>query len=347
MRKSTLSNQALGRLCRSLALLLHSGISLADALYLLAKEEKEPLASTLEDMGRQMDNGTPFSDAVESSGMFPLHMKGMLHIGERTGKMEEALQSLADYYDAQHRVGKLLRNALAYPSLILMLMLLVIGVLLIKVLPVFDEVYASLGSRLTGLAAGLLHAGFMLEAALPVLLVILAVIVVAVLLFSLCEPFRKAVTGTFKKHFGDRGLLRKFNNARFAQALSMGLGSGLTLEDALDLSTRLLSDTPGAQTRCAQCGEYLTQGDTLPDALEKTGLLPAASSRMLAVGIRSGSGDLVIAQIARQMDEDAADALEAAVGRIEPAMVLLASVLVGVILLSVMLPLMNILSAIG
>lgn len=347
MKPITLSPQMLGRLCRSLSLLLHSGISQADAFYLLAKEESAPLSEILTALGEGLDGGLPLSLALAPYACFPKHMVGMLRIGEHTGKTEEALNYLAEYYDARYRAQKLLRNALAYPSMILLCMLLVIGVLLVKVLPVFDNVYVSLGSRLTGIAAGLLQLGQWLQGLLPVLLGFGILLALLVLLYSLCLPVRKAMTNIFQKQFGDRGILRRFNNARFAQALSMGLGSGLTLEESLDLAQQLLEDTPDAQARCNRCAKLIEEGIPLAEALTETRLLPAAAGRMLSVGIRSGSSDLVMQTIARQLDEEAADALETAVARVEPAMVLVVSLLVGMILLSVMLPLMNILSAIG
>lgn len=347
MKNPQLQNADIARLCRSLSLLLHSGISQADSLHLMAKEESQPWDAVLAEMGTALDNGAYLSDVLESSGVFPRYVYGMVRIGEETGRTEEALASLADYYNERCRVNKLIRSSLAYPSLILTVMLVVVGVLLIKVLPVFDAVYASMGSRLTGLAGGLLQAGQALEKTLPVLFALLLLVIVAAALFSLCAPCRKAMTQFFQKHFGDCGIFRKFHNARFARALAMGLQSGLSLDEAMDLARMLLSDAPSALRRCTDCMEMLAENMSLAEAVEKTGLLPPASGRLLALGLRSGSADAVMQTIADDLSQEAEDSLQSAIGRIEPAMVIAASVLVGVILLSVMLPLMNILSSIG
>lgn len=347
MKNPQLQNADIARLCRSLSLLLHSGISQADSLYLMAKEEAQPWDAVLSEMGAALDGGAYLSDVLESSGVFPRYVYGMVRIGEETGRTEEALASLADYYHERCRVNKLIRSSLAYPSLILTVMLIVVGVLLIKVLPVFDAVYASMGSRLTGLAGGLLQAGQALEKTLPVLFVLLLLVVIAAVLFSLCAPCRKVMTGAFQKHFGDSGIFRKFHNARFARALAMGLQSGLSLDEAMNLARMLLSDAPSALHRCTDCIAMLEENVSLAEAVEKTGLLPPASGRLLALGLRSGSADAVMQTIADDLSQEAEDSLQALIGRIEPAMVIAASVLVGVILLSVMLPLMNILSSIG
>jgi len=150
-----------------------------------------------------------------------------------------------------------------------------------------------------------------------------------------------------KNRFGDKGILRQFNNARFAGALAMGMTSGLTIEEALDLSGKLLSDIPSGAVRWEHCAAAVHRGEDLTDALEDAGLLPKDKARMLAVGIRSGNGDQTMHLIADRMMEEAEEALTALVSKIEPAMVLTASILVGAILLSVMVPLLNIMSTIG
>ena len=347
MKKNTLSYQETADICQGLALLLHAGIDLADSLFLLAEEETGPRGKLLTGLGRQLDQGGLLSDAMERCGAFSRDVSGMVRVGERTGRMEEALDSLAAYYEERHRTTCRLRNALAYPSMLLMLMLLVIGVLLLEVLPVFDTVYASLGSSLTGISAGLLHLGQALKNAMPVLLAVLAAAAILVLLFSCLPAFRDWATAAAKKRFGDKGVFAKFNNARFARALAMGLSSGLPLEETLELAQLLLADIPSAAERCGKCTAELSEGASLSDAMGGAGLLSAASCRMLAAGLLGGSGDRVMVQIADRLKEDADQALDRQISRVEPTMVLIASLLVGMILLAVMLPLMNIMSSIG
>ena len=344
MEANILPDSKLRDLCRSFSWMLHSGISLADSAFLLAKDSDEAM---LTELGCLLDQGIPLSGAMETSGVFPGYVSGMVRIGEETGRLEETLAQLADFLDRKQKIRHQLRSAVAYPAMILLLMLLVIGVLLVKVLPVFDQVYASLGSRLTGIAGGLLELGRWLEAALPVLLGLLLLAAVIAALFSLCPSLANRAASGIRCRWGDRGISRKYNNARFAQAMAMGLASGLTLEDTLDLACQLLSDVPNAASRCGLCAEKLKSGATLADAMEDAKLLDAARCRLLTVGLQSGHADTVMAQIAGDLSEEADTALENRISRIEPAMVLAASFLVGGILLAVMLPLMNILSSLG
>ena len=174
-----------------------------------------------------------------------------------------------------------------------------------------------------------------------------AMAVAAVLVYTCCSGVREKADTWYAAHFGDRGISRKFNNANFARALSMGLGSALPLEDAVERSGELLEDVPEAAARCRRCAQALRGGAPLQTAMQEAGFLPPAESRMLAVGLRQGSSDRVMADIADRLLADAQESLERTVAKAEPAMVLAASVLVGLILLSVMLPLMNMMAAIG
>ena len=342
-----LTHSEIAHFCRQLAPLLHAGLSVGDGVLLLAEEEEKQLQNLLRHLGKQIDGGEKLAAAMEMSGAFPASLTGMIRTGEETGHLEEVLEAMAQFYEQRSRSSRQIKAALSYPAMLLALMLVVVGVLLVKVLPVFDDVYASLGSRLTGVAAGLLQLGQWLKAAMPWLFGLLVLAVFAALLYAFCEPVRNRINSWCSIRFGDRGIFAAFNNANFARALAMGLGSALPLEDAVELAGHLLSDIPHAAERCSRCAQLLRSGSNLSQAMKDAAFLPPAESRMLAVGLRQGSGDKIMGGIADRLMERAEEQLENQVSRIEPAMVLIASVLVGTILLAVMLPLMNIMTAIG
>ena len=331
MRTKKLSNLEIADLCRELALLIHAGVGIGDGLVLLQEEEQEPAyKAMLSEMAQQMDAGAFLSQAMEETGKFSAMVTGLIRVGEMAGNLEESLNALAGYHENRERMKSQLVSSLTYPAILLVLMLAVIIVLLSQVLPVFNEIYQSLGGQLTGVAGGLL-----------------GLVVVFGGVFYVSGSFRSKVMAFWNARWGDRGIARTWNNARFAQALAMGFHSGLLLEESVELAGKLLKDIPGALQRCNTCYQMLMEGEELSQALGKTGLMPPSACRLLILGIRSGSGDSVLEEISRRMQEEAQQELESAVSKVEPALVLVTSVLVGVILLSVMLPLMNIMTAIG
>jgi len=348
MKNERLSSQALSALCLELALLLHAGVGMGDGLSLMAQEEAEPSTKALlDDMAGWVDEGVTLAAACRATGRFPDYVCGLVEVGERSGRTEEALRALARYYEDRVRMDRHLRSALLYPAVLLLTMLAVIVVLLVKVLPLFNEIYADLGGRLTGAAGGLLVLGRMLDRAMPLRCALRGAAGIGLVLFAVSLPFRDRVLSLWRSRWGDRGVSRKLSTARFAQALSMGLTSGLPLEEALSLSAALLDKVPAAEARCQTCLTLLEEGISFAQAVRRSDVLPSAQCRLLDLGLRGGSGDETMERIARQLSEDGEAALAEKVGQVEPTLVVITSVLVGLILLSVMLPLMHIMAAIG
>ena len=125
------------------------------------------------------------------------------------------------------------------------------------------------------------------------------------------------------------------------------MASGLPIEEGIELAANLFSDCPSAAHRCKKCQQLINDGTDIVTAFRKADLLSPSSCRMLSVGMRTGNADAVIEQIALRMSEEAENSLASIVARIEPTMVIITSVMVGIIILSVLLPLINIMKAIG
>lgn len=347
MEKNILSHEALSSLCLELSMLLHAGEETGNALHLLAEESDRTYRPMLNEMTKQVDFGATLSDAMKAVGRFPVYVCELVEVGERAARTEEALAALSRYYEGRARLERRIKNALLYPAVMMLLMLVVIGVLLVRVLPIFDDVYASLGGRLTGVAGGLLVLGRWMDGVMPVLWAVLAAVAVLVAAFAALPSFRGRLTAFWQRRWGDKGISRKMNEARLAQALAMGMASGMPVERAVELASDLMAGVPQAQARCQDCRARLDRGEAMGMAMRESGLLPAASCRLLEVGHRSGAGDEAMARIADSLSDDSEQTLEEKVSRVEPALVLVCSILVGMILLSVMLPLMHIMSAIG
>lgn len=346
-KKKLMTSEEISSLCMELALLTHSGLGIGDGLHLLAEDTDGEQRKILQTLAETVESGIPLSDAMRDSGVFPDYVPSLAAVGERAGRPEESLRALSAYYEGQARLESRVRDAVLYPASLLLLMLVVIAVLLIKVLPVFNDVFTSLGGRMTGLAGGLLTLGRVMDGMLPVLWAVLAVCVVLLALFASSGAFRAGILNRRETRGGERGISGTLFRTHFAQALAMGLQSGLPVEDALELASSFQQKNAAVSLRYHDCRSRLEQGAGLAEALRDAGLLPAAYCRMLALGIRSGTGDSVMREISQRMEEQCGEAINAKVSRVEPTMVIATSVLVGVILLSVMLPLMNIMSAIG
>lgn len=343
-----LTNQEISSFCEQMEWLIHSGVGVGEAFRLTAEDETDSVLKTmLSQVAVRVEEGTSVAEAVKEAGCFPGHVCGSLASGEKTGRLEESFRTLKMYCEGKEQAGRRIKNALLQPIFLLLLLMVVLGVLLAYVIPTFQSVYASLGGSMTGLAGGLLQVGLWLRRWIWIVYIPVGVILLLALLFSVCMNFREKAVCLVRKWGGDRGVMRKENDAAIAQVLVMGLGSGLPLEDTMELAAEVMEDVPRAKRRCLQCKEALVSGIPLLDALKHSEILPQSACRLLSIGMQGGNGDVVMREIAEKLSEEAEEALANKVDKVEPALVLTVSVLVGAILLMVMLPLMNIMETIG
>ena len=348
MKKITLSNEYISAFCLQISLLIHAGIGMSDGMHLLAEDEQNSsLKEHLLQMSGSLDEGKQLSEAMKETWAFPDYVIHMAETGERTGRTEKAFRSMAEYYEGQRQLQDRIKSAVAYPSVLLVLVLIIIGILLIRILPIFNQVYEQLGGNMDGLAGGLLVFGRMLEGALPVIAVVLAAVFLVAVVVRCHAGLREKVSELFLRLTGNFDVAKKISTSRFVSALSMGMMSGLVTEEALELAASFQEKQPKAKQKFERCRVLLEEGSTLPQALKDTGLLEPVYCRMLALGEKSGTADSVVEEISRRLEEDARSAIEKLVGKVEPAIVITTSLLVGIILLAVMLPLMNIMASIG
>ena len=346
-RTTQLSHEVLRDFFYGIHTMFKAGYPLSDCISILAEEETDrKIGKIFTALARYTEDGVPFADALSSVGAFPRHTVALLKVGEKVGKLEDGIASAAKYHEDRFRIAKQVRDALTYPAILVVLMLVVVCVLLTKVIPVFDDVYASLGGSMTGAAAGILSIGQWLNGALPVLVTVTVCAAALALAVYLIPPARRFAVKAFYSIAGDRGILLAVSRANFASALSMAANSGSTFEDGVIFASEMLAGNKKASKRIKKCLTLLEEGTPLEDALNETALLPPSSCRLLKLGMQAGSGDESMREIADRLTEEAERKIADTVALIEPALVIVTSLITGSVLLTVMLPLVNIMKVI-
>jgi type IV pilus assembly protein PilC len=274
-------------------------------------------------------------------------MVSMVEIGERTGRLVETLEALSAHYNRQERMSAVIKNAVLYPAILLILMVAVVLILIVEVLPIFNDVFSSLGSQMSPLATNLMRFGEWLSGVSAVIAAIVGIIVIVALFAWLIPPLRRALANCFRNTFGARGVWSRLSAARFTSAMALATASGLDTEEAIDMAASISGGTKALDERHAECLKLLREGKTLSESMSAAGLISARDSRLLSIGIRSGMEDKAMADVAQRGSAGVQDEIDRLIGKIEPTLVIITSVIIGVILLSVMLPLMGIMSTIG
>ncbi len=341
MKQKTLDTGYISSLCMELHLIFQAGIPIDEGVCILRDGEDKPwIGEILTQIYETLLDGYPFYTALEKTGAFPQYMVDMVRVGEETGNLDKGLKSLALYYDRQEQLSKNLRRAVLYPAVLLTMLVAVMVVLIVEVLPMFNDVYGQLGGTMTGMGAVILTFGTMLKAHwIVAVLILLLVIVTAALLFYHGQKSGLRVLLS-------RKLGLSVATAKLASALSMALHSGLDLDMTMELAEGL-THHPELKAKINACRAQMEEGMPFVETISKEGLFSSLHCRMLGVGMKTGTLDQVMEDMASRCDRSAQESIEGYVGNVEPTLVVIMSILVGLVLLSVMLPLANIMTTLG
>ncbi len=348
MKRLRVPAQYLPIFCRELHQLVRTGIPLAEGLTMLREDETDPdTRSWLEALCRSTEEGLPLASALRETGAFPAYMTDMVSLAEETGRLEDVLLSLQRHYDRQLRMAADIRGAVAVPVTLFAVMVAVVVLLVTQVLPVFDRVFAQLGVRMGAVATGMMNAGAVLAKAGTGLAVVLVILAAAALVVALVPSLREKFVTGFRRSFGGRGILGQMAAARFASSMSMAVASGLSMEESVALSAKLCGGAREIDEKTERCRKEIEEGGSPADALADSGLFSGRDCRLLKLAEQTGSLPDTLEDLAQRQEEESLRRIDRTVGAIEPAIVVITSTLAGVILLSVMLPLMGLLSTIG
>ena len=334
-----LSSDELSILCWQLGQLCKAGISLQDGSSILLQDASTPkVKAALERLREPLAAGEPLSVALEEAGGFPDYMLRMVLIGQAAGRLEQVLTALSAYYKREAATADAVRRAVTYPAVMAALIALVFLVLVLRVMPVFAQVFSQLGTGLSPVASLMLSAGTSGKYIAGGFALLLLAGAVFMLLY-----FRGAnAMALFSKGATGMAIAR----GRFSSAMSLMLRSGLPLDEAMQRTQELLSDTPLAAAMAA-CREQIADGVSFPKAVEESGMLVGMEAGLLAAGFRTGASEAAMDEVADRCQSESEAHLARLLGRFEYSLVVVLCLAVGLVLLSVMLPLLSVLSAIG
>lgn len=344
--KKLLSNTELASFSGQFSEILKSGISPLEGISIMLEdsssaEEKEILTT----MQKTLDSVGIFSIAMEDAGVFPDYMLNMVRLGEQAGRLDEVMESLALYYERESNLAAAVKSAVTYPCIMIGMMILVVLILVTKVLPVFYQVFAQFGTGMTGLPKALMNIGTALNHYAIIFVAILALLIVLFLYFFRTESGRNAAAKIFSDFKPTRSFYHKSAACRFASGMSLALKSGLIPEEGVKMAGKLIHN-PTFEKKIQECSTLMEEGKPLAEALAKSGIFTGIHARMLLVSDRTGSLDDAMQKISARYEDELDDSIASAISIIEPTLVAVLSIIVGLILLSVMIPLMGILSQI-
>jgi general secretion pathway protein F len=342
MRLRRRTARELPQTTRQLATLLRSGIALNDALKALVEQIETPvLEAVFRDVRERIGQGASFAEALEQHpGVFPPLFISMVRSGEAAGNTDVVLERLALFMQKQSRMKNRVVAAMIYPMIMLLVGTIVVIILMTKVVPKLIVLVESRGGELPGPTALLKATSDFLASYWYLLLAGLILINMSV------GAIRRTPAGRYRTDqillglpiFGD--LFKKQAISRFAITLSTLLKTGVPVLDAL----RIVRDVVGNSVLARVLDDLhsaILRGADIATPLKRSGIFPPAVGYMIAVGEQSGELEHVLDRLAEAYETEVEVATERLTAVIEPIMILLMAVVVAFIVMSIILPMLQ------
>ena len=333
--------------CENMAMMLSAGISVDETLALLCEDsEQGDFHEAADAVHRLVISGVPLAQAVRECGMFPQYMSDMIEAGETAGRTDSVLRVLSVYYETQHRLAKKLKSAVVYPAALLLLMAVVLGVMVFQVLPVFTGVYTSLTGSLAASSYSYIRVAYLVGGVALAAVVVLAVLLLAGLLVARTPRGKVWLLGVFEHFPLTGGAFAQLAQAQFTTALATFVASGMNVDVSLERAIPMVQHR-GLREKLTRAQAKMEGGQSLAQAFYEEKVFEPLYNRMLLSGSRSGQMENVLERLSAVFSDEADARFELLIGNIEPVLSGLLTLAVGLTLLSVMLPLIGILAAVG
>lgn len=337
----------MGSFFENMGMMIKAGITPSEAVDLLREEsaDADRTRAACEEMSRRMSEGASLADAMRDSSAFPDYAVDMVGASEYTGKLEGTLFHLSEYYRTEHSMRNTFVSAVRYPIILLFMVIAVLIVMLAIVFPAFSGVYSNLTGGLAASSMGYISISFALCRVLMVIMIILVILLLAGVLMwrnGKAASVRKALSKirTFRQLFDNLDLYR------FTSCFDMFVSSG-EMQDEAVIKSLPVAETETLKKKLNNCVEKMRAGLSFSQAANEEKLYDPINNRMLIPAERSGMLDSILQKILTNLRDNNEAYVARIANTVEPMLTGFLMITLGLMLVSLMVPLIGIMNSIG
>ncbi|WP_462269425.1 type II secretion system F family protein [Desulfobacter sp.] len=333
---------------RQFSTMIDAGLPLLQCLEILYSQQENPtFKKQLKHIKESVESGETFADALKKyPKTFNELFINMISAGEAGGILDVILQRLSAYAEKMAKLKKQVKGAMTYPAITLAVAVIVVGIILVFVIPVFEKMFADMGSALpapTLLVVGLSnfvvgHIGWMILG-----------LIGAVFLFRQIYKSKKGrifLDDMFLRLPVIGILIRKVAVAKFTRTTATMISSGVSILEALDIVGKTAGNKI-VEFAISDVKIGISEGRSMADPLLESGVFPSMVCSMIAVGESTGALDVMMTKIADFYDDEVDQAVKNLTDMIEPFMLVFLGVVVGGLVIAMYLPIFSMAGAIG
>jgi type IV pilus assembly protein PilC len=327
---------------RQLATMVDAGIAIVQSLQALAEQSpNKVMRDTVKDVCTRVESGESFSEALQKHPKaFNRLYISMVGAGEKGGLLAEILARLATYLENTEKIRKKVKSAMMYPIGVIVVAIGITIFLLVKVIPVFEDVYNGFGAKLPAPTEALIQVSHFLRSYL------IFIIPVVVFLVWLWLRWIKTPKG---RDFWDEkriklpifgSIAHKICLARFTRTLASLVRSGVPILEVLQIVSQTVDNTV-IEKAIKQASSDIERGEGISQALAKHPVFPSMIIRMLTAGEQTGNIDTMLERVSDFLDEEIETTLSGLMSLLEPILIVILGVIVGGMVICMYLPIFN------
>ncbi len=331
---------------RQFATMIDAGLPLVQCLDILASQHENPIfKKVLFDVKSSVEGGSTFADALaKHPKVFDALFVNLVAAGEVGGILDTILNRLSAFMEKNEKIKGKVKGAMSYPVAVIGIAIVIVTGLLVFIVPVFDEMFKGFGQSLPA------PTQFIVTLSNIIMYSWYYVIAVVVAIFVGIKQTRKTKKGLLFTDklilkipaFGD--LIRKTAVARFSRTLGTMMSSGVPILESLELVAKTAGNSV-IQEAIMKARASLSEGKTLAEPLEETGVFPGMVTQMIAVGEQTGAMDTMLSKIADFYEDEVDVAVDTMTSLIEPMLMVFLGVVVGGLVIALYLPIFSIAGA--
>lgn len=329
---------------RQLSTMVSSGMAILRALYVLeAQTESKKLRDAVAAVRKDVEAGLQLSDALERHPKVfsPLYVS-MVRAGETGGVLDECLLRVADQLEADASLRRQIRAATIYPSLVITFALVVLLALVAFLIPVFEGVFKQFGGKLPAISQFMVDFSKLVDNQWYILIAVVVLLVIAFISFKRSKwgrPRWDAFKLRIPMKIGD--VVQKVSIARWSRTFSSLVSAGVPIMQAIEITGKTAGNAV-VEDAMASVIASVKSGGTIAEPLKHSKVFPSMVAHMVGVGEETGALDTMLAKVAEFYEDEVAAAVKAMTSILEPAMIVLVGGIVGVIVISMYLPLFTV-----
>jgi len=344
LKREKVKLKELSLFSRQLSVLIDAELPLIQSLGLLAEQQKNKyFTRVITEVKEDVEAGAAFNQALRKHPkVFDDLYCNLVASGEQSGSLDTMLRRLADYQESMMKLRAKVKQAMIYPTAIVTFAIIVAIFMLWKVIPVFGGIYQELGAQLPGLTAAVLGLSNFVSRYILLIVAIIIGIVVLYRQWHKTPAGREVVDRTKLKLPVMGNLSQKISLSRFTRTLSTLIGGGVPMLESLKISSTT-TDNVIIERQVLQARQMVSEGKSLNDSLKQAGQgqFPAMMIQMVNVGESTGTLDEMLGKLANFFDDEVDNAVSSLLSALEPLVLILVGGIVGTLVISMYLPLFN------